>query len=114
MRRALAIGLALAFVVGGNAAAHAAVAGYETCPAGKVCVYERWHGTGPRWDVPGCGWWELPSWIRNEVSSVRTHGNAMSLLDVANGEIVGRVRAHTATNLASWENERADKVHVEC
>lgn len=94
-------------------AAGSATAAAYNCPWGRACLYEGWGGAGWRWVVPSCGGHSIP--LKNIVSSVKTHGNGLLLVDDdANGEIVGFVGPWTETNLAGWENDRADSVFVYC
>ncbi|MGM1058951.1 hypothetical protein [Saccharothrix sp. Mg75] len=102
-----------------SASGDVSVAGYETCTWGKACLYEGLDGTGRRWEVPGCGWNDIPWWdhggVRNLVTSVRTHGNGITLVDDdQNGAVTGSVGPWGKTNLAGWENDRADRVFVTC
>ncbi|WUJ75341.1 peptidase inhibitor family I36 protein [Kribbella soli] len=92
----------------------AAPAGYESCPYGKVCLFEGWGGTGARWDVPGCGNWTVPQWMQNlGVSSVKTYGNAVDL-SITIPYTLGYVGPWTGTNLSAQENDRVFAVHVRC
>jgi hypothetical protein len=94
--------------------AEAAPAGYESCPYGKVCLFEGWGGTGARWDVPGCGNWTVPQWMQNlGVSSVKTYGNAVDL-SITIPYTLGYVGPWTGTNLSPQENDRVFSAHVRC
>ncbi|HET6743621.1 MAG TPA: peptidase inhibitor family I36 protein [Kribbella sp.] len=107
-----AVLVAGAVVVPSQAAA--STAGYETCPYGKVCLYEGWNGTGARWDVPGCGNWDVPAWMQNlGVSSVRTYGNAV-WLSIKVDLTLGYVNRWTSTNLSAKENDKVFAVDVVC
>jgi hypothetical protein len=119
VRRSLTAGaagvlLAGALTASATAPAQATTDGYETCPYGKVCLYEGLWGTGARWDVPGCGKWTVPSWmIALGVSSVRTYGNAV-WLSISGQVQIGSVPQWTSTNLGPNENDRVYSVSVIC
>lgn len=86
---------------------------YSDCPYGRACLFDGWHGTGTFMVMDGCGWLDL-RFLSNIASSARAHGNAMWLYDYAGEEYVGYIQPWTQTNLASWENNRADAVYVVC
>jgi hypothetical protein len=121
VRRALGgsavLGALAAGLVAASAPAQAAPAtttGYDSCPYGKVCLYEGWNGTGQRWDVPGCFNNAVPQWMINlGVSSVKTSGNAV-WLTIARDMTLGHVGAWTGTNLSSVENDKVISVNVRC
>jgi hypothetical protein len=95
-------------------AAPATVTGYDSCPYGKVCLFEGWGGTGQRWDVPGCGNWTVPQWMQNlGVSSVKTSGNAVDL-SLTIPYTLGYVGPWTGTNLSPTENDKVFSAHVRC
>jgi hypothetical protein len=88
-----------------------AVQGYGDCPYGRVCLFYGWNGSEAWAILQNCGW---NRHARNVVSSVKTHGNAVRLYDDDAGQYVGYVPPWTQTNLAGWENDRADRAYVVC
>nr|WP_237535991.1 peptidase inhibitor family I36 protein [Streptomyces sp. SID3343] len=90
--------------------AHAA---YSDCPYGKVCLWEWPNGGGARWDVPHCLENDVPSWLRNKTSSVRTHANKVTLYVGLPGDdpVIGQ---WTSTNLSPQHEDRTYKVWVWC
>lgn len=89
-----------------------ATQGYGQCPYGRACLFSGWHGTGMWGYAEGCGWWELG--YKNDVSSVKTHGNAVWLYDVEADAYSGYIPPWTQTNLSAAENNRADHFYVVC
>lgn len=96
-----------------RASGDAVQAGYEQCPYGRACVFQGWNGYGTWLYMTQCGWVNLAPY-GNSVSSVKTHGNAIWLWDSEANDYSGYVPAWTQTNLASWEDNRADFVYVVC
>lgn len=84
-----------------------------TCPYGKACLFEGWNGTGWMGYAPDCGTIDLAS-LRHMVSSVKTHGNAVTLYDDSHKQ-VGKVPDWTQTNLSSpEESDQAVTAYVHC
>lgn len=105
-----ALGLAAAGILFG---AGPAAAAYSDCPDGQACVFTGSDGNGQWSQAAGCGTFNMNGPIRKAVSSVRTHGNAVSLFD-ENGAQVGFVDRWTQTNLSLAENDRATLLIVHC
>ncbi|WP_314173234.1 peptidase inhibitor family I36 protein [Streptomyces winkii] len=105
-----ALALAAAGALAG--ASPAAAASYENCDYGRVCLYPDSDGNGYPLQLGQCGWTHLTGW-ENTISSVKTHGNAVTLHD-AWGDTVGHVGAWTQTNLSWAENDRAQSAFVHC
>lgn len=91
----------------------AQAAGYWRCTYGKVCLFEHSWGDGEFYEVPTCGMNVLPRHWYNRVSSVKTHGNPVTLY-YSHTDAIGRVAANVETNLALWENDKMNKVYVSC
>jgi hypothetical protein len=95
-------------------------AGYETCPYGKVCLYTGLFGGGARYDVPRCGWNDLPGGYAFRIHSVRTYGNAVDLFwldqDGQGGDWrqVGHVNQWSQTNLDAFTADTTSAVNVIC
>ncbi|GAB3927832.1 hypothetical protein GCM10029976_024610 [Kribbella albertanoniae] len=107
--------MALAGVVAvGAVSATPAHAAYSDCSWGKVCVWDGWNGSGNRWEVPNCGWNKIPVYMNELVSSAKTHGNAMRLYDGGAAVYVGNFKPWMESNLASYEDDRASWVWVDC
>lgn len=53
--------------------------GNQVCDFGEVCLFAWPAFDGPTWDANGCGWHILDGWMQNQASTVRTHGNAVTL-----------------------------------
>lgn len=113
MKKALAGTLtALALAAGSMAlTTGSAAASYNDCPDGRVCVYEGWDGTGIIGTALACGSIPLPPGLAGQVSSVRTHGNAVTLGWDGGHAYVG---PWTQTNLSLAENDRATAIYVHC
>lgn len=88
-----------------------AVQDYGRCPYGRVCLFDDWNGGGWGQILQNCG---RNDFTPNMPSSVKTHGNAVNLYDADTGQFVGYVPPWTQTNLAAWENNRADRAYVDC
>lgn len=86
--------------------------GYAACPEAKACLFEGWEGAGWMGYAPACGTIDLGS-LRFMVSSVRTHGNPVTLYD-DNHKQVGHVDGWAQTNLAPDQSDRAATVYIHC
>ncbi|MCC8478941.1 peptidase inhibitor family I36 protein [Streptomyces globisporus] len=113
-RRLMASGAAALLLAAGGVLAGAAPASaaYSDCPHGRACFFSDWNGTGSWGSAPGCGTYYLGQWA-GTVSSIKTHGNAIRLLDGKNNS-VGYVPAWTSTNLSAAENDKAQWIWVIC
>ncbi|ORT60530.1 serine/threonine-protein kinase [Streptomyces sp. CB03238] len=87
-------------------------AGYDACPYGRTCIFEGWDGTGWMGYAPSCGTIDLGG-LKFMVSSVRTWGNPVSLLD-QDGRQLAHVNSWTSTNLSPEQNDRAVTAFVHC
>ncbi|MFF0740422.1 peptidase inhibitor family I36 protein [Streptomyces sp. NPDC004111] len=96
----------------GTAGAAAQADGYNRCPSGRACFFSDWNGTGSFGYPSGCGTQYLGQWA-GTVSSIKTHGNAVRLLDSKQNS-VGYVPAWTSTNLSAAENDKAHWIWVIC
>ncbi|MFI0976351.1 peptidase inhibitor family I36 protein [Streptomyces sp. NPDC021093] len=107
-------GLSLTGLLATASSASAAVEdnGYGRCPSGRACFFSDWNGTGSFGYAPGCGTYYLGQWA-GTVSSIKTHGNAIRLLDSKQNS-VGYVPAWTSTNLSAAENDKAHWIWVIC
>jgi hypothetical protein len=94
--------------------------GNQVCDFGEVCLFAWPNYDGPTWDANGCGWHILDGWMQNQTSSVRTHGNAVTLWNW-NDYDSGPDRWVELFYLPSWWEhqlyttaDRADAITVHC
>lgn len=95
------------------AGAGPAAAAYGDCPEGKACLFKDSDGNGEVKVLDYCGINSLPMGWRMQASSVRTHGNAVTLIGTE-GHQVGFVDRWTQTNLSLAENDQALHAVVHC
>ncbi|MBE1577347.1 hypothetical protein ACFORH_09215 [Amycolatopsis roodepoortensis] len=91
--------------------------GNQVCDYGEACLFAWPNWDGPTWDANGCGWHILDGWMQNQTSSVRAHGNAITLWDWNHGTN----QWHKMTTVQAWEslrlvgsNDRTDAITVHC
>ncbi|GAA1285217.1 hypothetical protein [Saccharothrix xinjiangensis] len=94
--------------------------GNQVCDYGEACLFA-WPGfDGPTWDANGCGPHMLDGWMQNQTSSVRTHGNPITLWNWNDWDsqpdhwvILAEIGAGLNVVLGPWE-DKADAITVWC
>ncbi|MEU3764808.1 hypothetical protein AB0E55_07055 [Amycolatopsis keratiniphila] len=91
--------------------------GNQVCDYGEACLFAWPNWDGPTWDANGCGWHILDGWMQNQTSSVRAHGNAITLWDWNHGTNqwakMLTVQPWESLRLVS-SNDRTDAITVHC
>ncbi|MFG3252179.1 hypothetical protein [Streptomyces sp. NPDC048172] len=85
---------------------------FAACPHGRACFFEGRDGTGSMGFAPGCGWIDLGP-LRAMVSSVKTHGNNVTLYD-SEDKVVASVQGWSETVLPPDQEDRPEKAFVHC